>query len=287
MYNITRNETWNDIPIPLTHVRGNIQAIYGDWIFATNSIPTYNVGVIYNYKTNEYYSVSNTYRPNTGIDDISMHEKYITWTEIYTSSIQTIMVFNLDNLKCIQLSSENKDGNPSILKYPAVHNEIIIFSVLDKIPIQCYNLYGFELSSVNWSAVGDIHSPTVYDWNMMEENIFNVSVDFTKDVEKSKIWNNKVYYIDSVNNNKIYVYIINKDSTEIVLDIPYTIGLPDVHYDKVVWADNRAGVDNIYRLTTSIETFSMIMMLSIPLIMVGVVVVLFWKAFSGGVGGMS
>jgi len=290
MYNITNNETWV-VPIPMTFTSGGLQKIYGDWIFSTH-YGTYRIGVIYNYKTGEYYEVSDIHRPSTGIGAISMNGKYVTWTENFYSGVvlqtQAVMIFNLDNLKSIQLYADDKVGNPTRLRTPSVYYETIIFSILDTTPTLSYNLYSFDLSTVNWSAIsGNIHAPTTLLWANMEGNITEVSVDFTNDTVSSSIWINSVYYQKSTESGKIYKYDIRTNSTITILDIPYTVYLGDIHYDKVVWSDDRAGEFNIYRLTTNMESFSDILILSIPVIFIGIVIALFWKAFSGGLGGMS
>ena len=149
------------------------------------------------------------------------------------------------------------------------------------------DVYAYNLLSINWTSVDkNMNSPTLYEWDDIKGNTTNVIVDSSVDTEVARIWLNYVYYQNIGEDGKIYKYDINKNITIVVFDIPYKVKLGDIHFDKVVWTDNRAGEFNVYRLTTNIEAFSTILILSIPVIMIGVVVVLFWKAFSG-MGGMS
>ena len=306
MYNITKNETWYDLP--LEKINGwmyGTAEIFGDWIFYTNDLDggggtDQHNGYLFNYKTgDEEYSLSLN-RPTYGFNNLAVYNNYFCWTEreydshggTYTEN-SNINVLNMDNYKCIQIDCSGK-SSPEIPKTILcdVYYDVLLFKVLET-EYSNWDMYSYDLSTVDWEAdmdyakdiLGNFNSPTPLNWGDMQGNITNVSVGDNIDAKFGKVWINSVYYQTVQKSGIIYKYDLDKNTTKIIIDIPFDVRFTDVHFDKVVWSDDRSGEYNIYRLTTNIEALSTIMMLSIPLIMVGVVVVLFWKAFSGGLGG--
>lgn len=280
MYNITRGETWDRVPIPSDsgYNYGTI-SIYDKWIFSSDGVSKKEI-TLYNYETTEQY-FPNLYRPNTGVMNFEhgIFNNYIAWSDSDSSNIPTVFLLNLDNYNCIQINVDDDT------RFCDISHDTLVFKVTHS---GVSDLYAYNLLSINWTSVlGNMNSPTPYEWSDIEGNVTNIIVDNSIDTEVARIWINYVYYQNIGEADKIYKYDINKNRTEVVIDIPYTVKLGDIHFDKVVWTDDRAGEFNVYRLTTNIEAFNTILILSIPLIMIGVVVVLFWKAFSGIGGGMS
>lgn len=297
MYNISTNETWNDkIPIPTSLDGGytyGLSKLNGDWIITTDGTGGQKQGHVYNFETTDYYFLNGD-RPTTGVGEyeIEIFDNYICWGErmFDGSNYMVTNIINLDNYKCIQLNASDKPSS-SIIKTRLgdIYGDIIVLG-LDTTSL--YDLYLFDLESVDWDNIlGNYHSPEPYMWSDMEGNttelFIGVNVGNNIDLYSVNIWLDKIYYQNNNEQGKIFMYYIFKNNTKIVYNVPFDVNFGGVHFDKVVWSDDRSGEYNIYRLTTNIESFSTIMMLSIPLIMIGVVVVLFWKALSGGFGGMS
>lgn len=293
MYNISYNETWSPYVTPLgLSYCGNV-AIYDDWIMRVHSSGGAGTGLLYNYKTNDAF-YPNLYRDSlTHFSEYSIYNNYVGWSE-YLDGYYSVFVFNLDNYKCIQINCTDKSSSEiTQTRFCDIYYNKVLFKVLET-DYSNWDMYVYDLDSVDWNSdieyakdvIGGINTPTQYFWNDLQGNVTNVSVGDNIDATLGKVWIDNVYYQVDQESGKIYKYYIPRNQTTAIIDIPYDVNFGDVQYDKVVWSDDRSGEYNIYRLTTTAESFGDIFVYALPVIFIGVVVVFFWKAFSEGLGGM-